>query len=75
MIWDITMFPYLWVWGMYGGHEKYPWYGRAYVMAVEPWSCSVGDYLAAGKKNELIRINSVEQIRTTVRAMLFAEEE
>jgi len=72
--WDISMFPYLWVWGMYGGHEKYPWYGRAYTMAVEPWSCSVGDYSAARKKGELIQIKPGERITTAVNATLITDE-
>lgn len=73
--WDVKLFPNLWVWGMYGGHEKYPWFGRAYTMGVEPWSCSVGDYKAAREKGELIQIKAGEKIDTLFYAEIFLREE
>lgn len=42
MTWDLSVFRYLWVWGLYCGIDEYPWYGRSYVMAVEPWSSMPG---------------------------------
>jgi len=38
MSWDKTVMPYLWVWMNYNGEDGYPWYKRAYVLAVEPWT-------------------------------------
>ena len=32
------MFPYVWFWQVFGGGAGYPWYGRTYNCALEPWS-------------------------------------
>jgi len=38
MAWDVTVFKYLWMWQVYGGHTDYPWYGRTYNCALEPFT-------------------------------------
>ena len=38
MAWDKDLFKYLWMWQNYGGHDDYPWYGRAYTCALEPFT-------------------------------------
>jgi hypothetical protein len=38
MAWDPTLFKYVWMWQNYGGHTDYPWYGRAYTCALEPFT-------------------------------------
>lgn len=38
MKWDKAVFRYLWMWAMYKGSFDYPWYGRAYTIALEPWT-------------------------------------
>jgi hypothetical protein len=38
MAWDKDLFKYLWMWQVYGGHSDYPWYGRAYNCALEPFT-------------------------------------
>lgn len=38
MNWDKDQFPFLWVWAPYGGAENYPWYGRNFNLAIEPWT-------------------------------------
>lgn len=71
MEWDLEHFPYLWVWGMYCGHEDYPWYGRAYTMAVEPWSSMPGDYEAALKNSTTLSLEAGETMETEITAELF----
>jgi galactose mutarotase-like enzyme len=39
MAWDARIFPYLWSWQLYGGNREYPYYGRAYTLGLEPFSC------------------------------------
>jgi hypothetical protein len=36
--WDINVFKYLWIWCSYKGFFNFPFYGRAYTIALEPWS-------------------------------------
>jgi Domain of unknown function (DUF4432) len=38
MAWDRNLFKYLWMWQVYGGHNDYPWYGRTYNCALEPFT-------------------------------------
>jgi len=38
MAWNHELFKYLWMWQVYGGHTDYPWYGRTYNCALEPFT-------------------------------------
>ncbi len=38
MSWDGKLFPYMWMWQVSGGSYGYPWYGRTYNLALEPWT-------------------------------------
>ena len=49
MAWDRTIFKYLWMWQVYGGHTDYPWYGRTYNCALEPFT----SYPPAGIKKAI----------------------
>lgn len=73
MTWDPAVFRYLWIWGMYCGHEEYPWYGRAYTMGVEPWSSMPGSYEAALEKGEVLSLEAGKTMRTWLKAEAFAE--
>lgn len=49
LAWDVQLFEYLWMWQVYGGHDDYPWYGRTYNCALEPFT----SYPPAGIKNAI----------------------
>jgi hypothetical protein len=49
LAWDHTLFTYLWMWQVYGGHTDYPWYGRTYNCALEPFT----SYPPAGIRNAI----------------------
>lgn len=36
--WDNAVFRYLWLWQEFGSGRGYPWWGRAYALALEPWT-------------------------------------
>jgi hypothetical protein len=36
--WDAAVLPYLWLWHEFGDTTDYPWWGRAYVAGLEPFS-------------------------------------
>jgi hypothetical protein len=38
MSWPLAVFPALWFWQAYGGAYGAPWYGRTYLIALEPFS-------------------------------------
>jgi galactose mutarotase-like enzyme len=46
MAWDVEAFPHLWVWEQIGGW-RFPFFGRARIIALEPASCWPADGLAA----------------------------
>ncbi len=74
MTWDREVCPYLWVWGLYRGIDVYPWYGRAYVMAVEPWSTYPADYDSAKASGGLLNLESGARMETELRCELFVKE-
>lgn len=49
MAWNQDLFKYLWMWQVYGGHNDYPWYGRTYNCALEPFT----SYPPAGIKKAI----------------------
>ena len=72
MHWDLSVFPYLWIWGMYCGHEGYPWFGRAYTMAVELWSSMPGDFKKASAEAKILKLGAGKSMKTEVTAEIFA---
>ncbi len=47
LLFDPAMFSTMWFWQMYGGGTGYPWYGRAYTMALGPFTGALPDSPAA----------------------------
>lgn len=74
MRWDPEIFRYLWVWGLYCGIEEYPWYGRSYVMAVEPWSSMPSDFAAAKEAGTVLRLAPGAVLETDFSAEAFLWE-
>lgn len=73
MEWDKEVFPYLWIWGMYGGHQSAPWFGRAYTLAVEPWSSLPGDFKAAREAGHTLKVGAGECRETQVRFSYYSK--
>jgi hypothetical protein len=72
MAWDRDLFKYLWMWQVYGGHHDYPWYGRTYNCALEPFT----SYPPAGIKNAIDNgsariMNGKEVIETDLVAVAY----
>ncbi len=68
MQWDKKIFPHIWLWGVYGGGKDFPWFGRAYTLALEPWSSIPGDFNRATEKGDAIKIGGREMISTELKA-------
>ena len=49
--WPLDVFPHVWLWRELRGSFGYPWYGRCYVMGVEPFTSVPGSGL----------LNAIEQ--------------
>jgi len=48
--WDVAVFKYLMIWFVYRGYYGFPFYGRTYNVALEPWSA------VPGNLDEVIRL-------------------
>lgn len=68
MEWDASVFPYAWYWLEANATADYPWYGRAYVFALEPASSYPGQGIAAvrQKTGTLLRFNPGEEKTATL---------
>jgi galactose mutarotase-like enzyme len=49
--WDLRVMPYLWYWQEFGASGFYPWYGRHYVIGLEPFSSMPTNGLAEAVDN------------------------
>lgn len=68
--WDKEVFPILWVWAPYGGAMGYPWYGRNYNLALEPWSAVPANLARVAEGNRGIRIAAGQTIATALEASI-----
>jgi len=70
--WDRKRFPILWVWAPYGGAMDYPWYGRNYNLALEPWSAIPANLARVAEQNRGIHIAPGQTIETRLVAEITA---
>lgn len=71
MEWDKEMFPYVWMWLVCGGSYGYPWYGRTYNLALEPWSSYPGNGLEEAIKNgSALKMQAGEKIGTAFKTYI-----
>jgi galactose mutarotase-like enzyme len=66
--WDRATFPYLWSWQVYGGSWGYPYYGRAYILAMEPFNCPIVKLSEAVENNLVPALGPGVTVETAVEA-------
>lgn len=72
LAWDAKLFPSLWMWQVYGGHDDYPWYGRTYNCALEPFTSWPPAGVANALANGTARVLAAgERIETHLVAVLY----
>jgi hypothetical protein len=72
MVWPKEVFPYIWLWQVCRGSEGYPWYGRTYNMALEPWTSYPGSGLAeAVKSGTALRLDPGQKVSMTMNAVVY----
>lgn len=73
LCWDPGVFRHLWYWQVARGAYGYPWYGRTYSMALEPWTSWPGEGLAAAvQQGTALELGAGQTLRTTMHAVLWA---
>ena len=38
LVWEVEVFPVLWVWQQFNGSGGYPWYSQTYALGLEPFT-------------------------------------
>lgn len=72
MVWSLEVFNTLWYWQEFHGLTDYPWYGRTYTVALEPWTTpqlNIEQARAAGTQRTL---QPGESLATQLQAVAFA---
>ena len=75
MKWDKDIFKYLWMWQVCKGAYGYPWYGRTYCMALEPWSSypTSGLYEAVNNRTAM-NMAAAQTIETDLSVIIYEDQ-
>ncbi|MBA3947631.1 MAG: DUF4432 family protein [Herpetosiphonaceae bacterium] len=72
MRWDGDLFRYLWLWQELSGATGYPWWGRSYAVALEPWTSYPTLGLAeAVRRNTQLTLQPGQTITTRLAATAY----
>ena len=72
MVWDIKVFPYLWMWQVCHGSYEYPWYGRTYNMALEPVTSPPERGINSAVKDQTaLLVNPGERVTSFTNAIVY----
>jgi len=72
LVWPLKVYPYLWIWQVAGGAFGYPFYGRNYNMALEPFSSLPGPGLTEAARNgTAIKLNAGEEVTLPMKAIVY----
>lgn len=73
MCWDKKVFPHVWYWMVFGGSFGYPWYGRTYNLALEPWTsyAIAGGFPQVIKEGNQKKLAPKAQLKTQLTAMVY----
>jgi len=74
-VWDLEQFPYVWFWQVYGGGSGYPWYGRTYNLALEPWTSMPNDGVQEAVKNGTAKeLKAGETVETDLVVVIYTDK-
>ena len=73
MRWDGALFRYLWLWQELGSGTGYPWWGRTYTVALEPWTSypTLGLPEAVARGSQLV-LQPGQTVTTRLTATLYS---
>jgi len=72
MRWDHEVFRHVWFWQVYRGGTGYPWYGRTYNVALEPWTSYPATGLQDAVANGTARsLGPEERLETVLSAFVY----
>jgi galactose mutarotase-like enzyme len=68
LVFDPEVFQYVWLWQEFGYTRDYPWFGRAYVLGMEPQSSLPRAHEEGGR---LLRLAGGARLSTELRAVVY----
>ena len=71
MKWDVALFKYICIWAVYRGFYGFPFYGRTYNMALEPYSAIPDSLDEAIRLGRALRLEPGKQITTRFSAIIY----
>lgn len=71
LCWDVSIFPYVWYWQVCKGLPGYPWFGRTYNIALEPWTSMPSNIDEAKAKRATCLIKGYEKISTELKVVIY----
>ena len=71
MEWDAKVFSHLWYWQVAGGSFGYPWWGRTYNIALEPFS-GPPTIARAVKEGNALSLKAGKSLKTSLAASFLA---
>lgn len=74
MIWDKNIFKHLWMWMVYRGVYGYPWYGRTYNIALEPWSSLPDNFDEVLKNKDFLSLKPGQTIKCKYAAIIYSSK-
>ena len=70
LIFDLNVFPYVWLWQEFAYTKGYPWFGRAYVLGIEPQSSLPRARECGGR---LLKLAAGGRMETELKTVIYEE--
>jgi galactose mutarotase-like enzyme len=75
LVWDVKLFPVLWVWQQFKGSSGYPWYSQAYALGLEPFTSytkgirsGLAEVIRTGQERSLL---PGEKLNSSLKALFY----
>jgi hypothetical protein len=75
LAWPVEIFPYVWFWQVFGAAPGYPWWDRAYVIALEPWTSIPNHLEQAMVRGVQARLKGGESLEISMAAVALSGRE
>jgi hypothetical protein len=74
LTWDIDVFRYLLLWSVYRGFYGFPFYGRTYNIALEPYSSIPDNLDEVIQLDRALKLEAGQEIQTRLRCILYESD-
>jgi hypothetical protein len=74
MKWDAAVFKYICIWAVYRGFHGFPWYGRTYNLALEPYSAIPDNLDEVIKLGRALTLMPGAQLSTSYFAIIYQSD-